>query len=251
MVVKVKTRWIIPVPNGSKVLVKTGDSISFGDKLIELRGYQEKIMDLSSFYNKIKEKDWDELKAKIIGLAIKEGELIFGEEAVFGKKPIATVSGKITKVDEFKNFYVQSSVEEKKSIFSPVDAKVAKIDEENLVLEFRAEEYPGVGVVEGRVWGSNGLKFAEHLTDLSIKDKGRIILVDELTPSILIKAEVVGVVGVVVIDSGVDESDNIISDLPILKVDGDKFFRLRKYAVDEDMRVLLNASSGRLLLCQK
>lgn len=247
---KVRTKWVIDLPVGATVLVKTGDVVACDQILVQTKTRAEKMIDLTPEYGKLSATNWEQLKTKLLGLTIKEGEFIFGEESVFGKRPKALISGKIDKIDEFRNVYVQLPAEINKNIYSPVNAKVSKIDDQNLVLEFRTEEYPGVGLTEGKVWGRNGLKFAEHMTDLSVRDSGRVILVDELLPAMLVKAKVVGIVGVVVIDSGVND-DKINSDLPILKVDGDKFFRLRKYAVDEDMRVLLNASSGRLLLCQK
>jgi hypothetical protein len=249
---KVKTKWVITIQPGSKVLVKSGDEVNEGQKLIEMKMVTEKVVSLTADYDRLSNNDWDQLKTKLIGLEVVKGQNIFGNGNEYNKNPISVVSGKIVKVDEFKNVYIQSIDEEVKIVSSPVKAKVIKIDDETLTLEFRAEEYPGEGVTEGKVWASGGLKFVEKLADISVKDSGRIILVDELNQAMLIKAGVVGIKGVVVMDSGVhSETVKYVSDLPILKVNGDSFFRLRKFGVDEDSRMLLNASGGRLLLCQK
>jgi hypothetical protein len=248
---KVKAKWVVGIPKDAKVLVKNGDEVNEGQLIVEIKIRDEKIFNLSAEYGGLSNDNWEQLRSKLQGLAAKEGELLFGPVVVFGKKPISPLSGQISKIDEFRNIYVRGAGEKVKNIICPVDAKVSKLDEESLVLEFKAEEYPGEGLTEGRVWGNGGLKFVEHLTELSVKDAGKIILVDELIPAMLIKALVVGIGGVVVIDSGVKDGVKIATDLPILKVDGDGFFRLRKFAVDENTRVLLNASGGRLLLCQK
>jgi hypothetical protein len=249
---KVKAKWVISLTTDAKVLVKVGDVINEGQLVAECKLYEEKIFDLSVDYGGLSNDNWEKVKTNLSGMTIREGELIFESGAVFGKRPKAPVSGLVTKIDEFRNIYVKLTGEKIKKVISPVDAKVALVDKESLVLEFKAEEYPGEGVTEGKAWGSGGLKFVEHLTELSVKDNGRVILVDELNQAMLTKADVVGIKGVVVMDGGVkDDGGKIVSGLPILKVDGDKFFRLRKFAVDENTRVLLNAGGGRLLLCLK
>lgn len=249
---KVKTKWVITIQSGSKVLVKSGDEVNEGQKLVEMKLISEKVVSLNTDYDCLSNNNWDQLRSKLIGLEVIKGQNFFSSGNEYNKNPISMVSGKIVKVDEFRNVYIQSVDMEVKIVNSPVKAKVVKIDNETLTLEFRAEEYPGEGVTEGKVWASGGLKFVERLADISVKDGGCIILVDELSQAMLIKASVVGIKGVVVMDSGVHgETVKFVSDLPILKVNGDSFFRLRKFGVNKDCRMLLNASGGRLLLCQK
>jgi len=229
---KVKTRWSVLLPDNSTAKVKLGDEVSVGQILIE-----EKIVKEVVFNSKM---PVGEMK----GQTIKEGEVIFQTGGIFSKKVISPVSGTIMRIDEFNNIYVAIGGDDLKVIKSPLKAKVATIDNEKIELEYRAYEYDGVGLTDGKVWASKGIKKVSNLIDLTASDSGKVILVESIANDVLIKAEVIGVAGVIVIGGG---SSQVKSKLPIIRLEADdEEFILRELNVERS--IMLNAGNGRLLL---
>ena len=115
-------------------------------------------------------------------------------------------------------------------------------------LEFRATEYGGRGISEGRAWGNKGLDYVGDISQLSSQYSDKIIMTEVLDQTWLVKAEVVGVKGVIVIDSHDEsESDRINSKLPILALENNEWQELKK-DIREFQRAMVNAAKGRLLL---
>jgi len=74
-------------------------------------------------------------------------------------------------------------------------------------------------MIKGKLW----TKTVEALKDLNIEAKDKIVLVKKLDESILIKAEVIGVKGIICLE---DESSGE-SEISIKKIDKDEWKKLR------------------------
>lgn len=245
---KINTKWVISIPEEIKVLVKEGEKVESGQCLAEITIVNEKVIDYAKLFEKLSLKDRGKFVKDLEGKAITVGEVIFDSGGMFGKKIMASESGMVIKIDEFYNVHLKLTDDKVNKILSPTEAVVTKIDKEKIVLEFKAEEYLGKGIVEGRGWGIEGIKEINRLVDLSVNDEGKIMVTKNLSPTLLTKAEVVGITGVVVLDDGkLDKDDKINFKLPVLAVEEKVYKRLSESLVT-GKRALINATNGRLLL---
>lgn len=231
---KVKTRWVLDLPQGVEVLVKKGAEVETGEVLARLAVAEEKIVNLTVDLSKIKD--------NLTGKKVKKGEILGESGKFFKRKIISPVEGEISKIDEYNNVYFKLPGETIKKIVSPTEAEVVEVAEDSITLEFTALEFGGEGQAEGRAWGKNGIKVVEKVVDLSVVDEGKIMMASLLTPTMLAKAEVVGIAGVIMING-----DRINSRLPILKMETEEFNNVLG-RVGEVKRAMINANNGRLLL---
>jgi hypothetical protein len=242
----VKTKWVVGVPNSSKVKVKEGEMVVAGQDLVEVKTYEEEVVDVSREMGMFPVGDRDKLKESMLGKNIVAGEILWQTKGLFAKKIEAKFSGEILKFDEFNNMYIKLPGEKIKITRSPVNAKVSKVGDGKMVLEFRATEYPGEGLTDGKTWGKEGIRPIKKISDLSVSDEGRVIIAESLSEAMLLKAEVVGVLGVVT--TTLEKGDRIKSRLPILALEMEGFEKLLKTVEGKKYGVLLNATAGRLLL---
>ena len=227
---KVKARWVINLQDGASVKVKVGSVVTQGQLLAEESVNTEKVFNLG-------------VNIDLVGKEIEKDQIIFKTGGIFSKKLLSPISGKVTRVDEFNNVYVITGEGDIKSINSPVDAKVVLVEDGKIELEFKANEYTGDGLTEGREWAKKGLKTVKVLGDLTYADVDKIMIVENISTELLIKAEVVGVKGVVIFGK---EVNKVSSKLPILRMSLEEKDELSKDNFDQI--ALLNAGNGRLLL---
>jgi hypothetical protein len=149
----------------------------------------------------------------------------------------------VERFDELYNLYIKVGDDKSYVVSSPVSAKISSIEPEKIVLEFFANEYKGVGLNENSAWG-RGLKKIGVLSDLSFADENKIVLTEKISTELLSKSLVMGVKGLVVLDSNETKID---CKLPILSVDNIVWNELDKELIKEK-DVLLDAGNGRLLL---
>jgi hypothetical protein len=237
---RVKTKWVINLPDDSLTLVKTGAVVTCGHILAEKNVKKEITF---NFGNEIKK-----YGHQLIGKKIDEGQVIYQTGGLFSKKVKAPCSGVVDRIDEFNNVYVNIGMGDKLKILSPVDAVVVKVETNNIVLEFQAEEYLGTGQNEGRAWGVAGLKYAEKLSDLNFEDADKIVFIKEVSIALLTKAQVIGIKGVVIMeDKNMSNDDRINFKLPTIILDEEEGEAVLK-SIPKCKRALINAGSGRLLL---
>jgi hypothetical protein len=233
---KVKTKWVLSLAVNCVPQVKLGNYVVVGQSLALETVKSERIVNLPF--------DLKKYENQLIGKQIKQGEVVAKTGGLFSKKIIAPCDGTISRIDEFNNLYVTTGDDIKKPILSPVDAKVVMVENDKIELEFKANEYVGVGLNENKAWATRGLKFGKVLGDLNVTDDNKVLVVDKISAEMLAKAEVVGVKGVVVYG---EQRENIYSKLPILKI-GVEEWNLLKNESKMDGSVLLSAGNGRLLL---
>lgn len=246
---KVKAKWVIKISENSRVLVKEKDRVKKGEKLL-ISGLKEiKYVDLSSVLVKVSQNKLDELNRQWTKLQVNEGDLLYETGGFFSKKIVSPFSGLLDGVNEFFNLKVEVKSDEFKEVYSPVDAKVNKVEKDKLVLEFEAIEMEGNGIGGGKGWGE-GLVKVNGISDLNSLLTKKIVIMPKLAQSLVTKAEVVGVKGIITSESN-DESISLIETaLPILVLTDEQLENLTKYC-EKDMQIMINSKIGRLLLVER
>ena len=245
MKTKIKAKWIIKFPVGSKVLVKTGDKVEENQVVVKIDGKKVESMNLSNFFGKFSDSKSEQLNQKLKGVWVNSGELMCLTGGVFPKKICFPMSGNFLEIDEFGYLKIEVKEDKQREIVAPIESVVLKIETDKLILEFKAREFKGRGLVAGKSWGEGRIEVINESKDLTFKLKDNIILTQNLTNSFLLKAEVVGVVGVIT-DSEVKEED-LITGLPLLKLDKDTWQELLK-CQGTNKKMLINSRLERLLL---
>ncbi|MDP4009455.1 MAG: hypothetical protein Q8P53_00530 [Candidatus Shapirobacteria bacterium] len=242
---KVITKWVIGFPKNTKILVKVGDSVDKDSILFSYLIEETINVDASIFFSRIKKEKLEEFNFKWKDKAIKEGDLLFETSGVFRKKIVSPCNGRFVGLDEFYNIKFEIDSEERKEVKSPVKAKIDSIEEDKLVLKFKAIEFEGSALVEGKAWGMSDLKILNKISELNYSLEGSIIFTNNLDESFLSKAEVVGVAGVVVIGDYKDyELEN---NLPILNIEEKTWNNLKDFLGKRE-QLFLNSKKNRLLI---
>ena len=98
----------------------------------------------------------------------------------------------------------------------------------------------------GRAWGDADFKEYKEISDLDYHCDGKIIMASNTETTFITKAEVVGVVGIIV-----KEEKEIEADIPVLMINTEDWDKLLKMGENKDLyRVLLNAKLDRLLIAK-
>jgi len=245
----IKGKWVVKVPEEGRILVREDSNIEIGQVLINVEKIHTKSFDASMILSKMSKSRLEEWTGKWKGKEVEEGKVVYEGEGLFAKKIYSPVSGVFKNVDEFFNIVFELREGEKKEIVSPVKAKVAKVEKDEIVLEFKAKEYKGEAIIDGKAWGESGVKI-EKLNDLNSGMKGKLILTEVATLTLIIKADVVGVSGIVTTDD-VEDAEEIETKIPILKVDKDVFkILVEEFEKKPKSQVLLNSKMERLLVVE-
>lgn len=227
---------------GTKLMAKIGDKVEIGEILGEEVNQVTQSVDMSAILSKLSPEKMAELNLKKEE-KFKQGELMVTESGWFGKKILAPVDGKIVKIDEFFNVEFSQGEKKVRKIISPVVGKVSKMEADNLTIEFGATEINGEGVNSGKIW-ADGLIVVKIIPDIGVNCVNKIVIIDEMTPTAVVKIEAVGGVGLVTKDARIN------SRLPVLVLEKTEFENIKGIKNAENKRVLLNTTGGRLLLVE-
>lgn len=244
MKAKNKAKWIVKFPVGSEVLVKEGDRVVENQVLVKVDNIKTESINLSNFIGKFNRNKIDQLNTKLKGVWVNSGELMCLTGGIFPKKICFPMSGNFVEIDEFGYLKIEVKEEAKKEIVAPVNSMVIKTDADNLVLGFKAKEFKGKGLVIGKSWGRSKLEIINETKDLNFELKNNILLTQNLSNNFLLKAEVVGVVGIV---TDIEVKEELVTSLPVLKLDQESWQELMKYK-GLDKKMLINSRLERLLL---
>jgi hypothetical protein len=240
MVEVAKTKWKVSVPKGADIKVAAGEKVKTGEVIASYKIAEVKQVSISALKNsEAVIKQW-------LGKAISEGEWLV-KGGVFGGAFRMPIGGRIIGLDEFKNLLVASGTGERREIRAPTEMTVNKVEANKIVLEFKAEEFEGEGLVEGKVWGKIEPRLLENIGQIDSRLAGKIIRVRKLEADMVIKAEVVGVVGIISGDFR-EDLDNWEVKIPVLSLrDGERFDR-RLEKEEAGMVGYLNCQKGKLLV---
>lgn len=239
---RVKAKWTMKVTPETKLLVRVGDKVAGGEVYGKETTEIIQVVDMSAVLSKLSTKCLLELNSKK-GEEVNEGDVLVAEPGWFGKKILATFSGKIIDIDEFFNVRITNGNKKIRDVTTPVGGKVSKIDDTSLTIEFGAIEVDGEGINSGKVWGS-GLVKVNKMADINMNCVDKVVLTESITAALVTKIEAVGGVGIVTREVKTNSS------LPMLVLDEAEFGKLSTDNVDGWRRVLLNTTGGRLLLVE-
>lgn len=230
------------MPEKAKVLVRKGSSVILGEVLAN---FVE--VEILRFSCPVWVRSRIEELRRLVGKKVVKGEVFYEVGGIGGGKLILPESGKFGGIDEFGNLILEIEGKKKRELLSPVTAKVAKIEDGEIALEFEALEFRGEGITGDKVWGRGEFGPITKLTDLDWKFKDKIIFVKEVGVAMLNKAEVVEVAGMVVLAKSGGELEGIEIDFPVLGLDEDEFEGVGR-VLKEEGQMLLDAGGGRLLV---
>ena len=236
---RVKTKWICRIESTSKVEVEAGQKVGVGKVMAT-----SKQREVVSYKMPMIGRD-----ASLVGKVIEEGELVWKGGGMWPKKIFSPVGGKIVGFDELDNILIEKTSSTSKEVCSPVAALVSKVDKDKIVLEFEAIEFKGKGRTRGKVWGDISQVAVEKIADLNSGLAGKIVLVSGISAALLVKAEVVGVVGIVTRE---EESENIDQKIEMVVWScAEKDWKdLKKLLASSkgEARGMINSLKGRLLV---
>jgi hypothetical protein len=245
MRVKDKSTWVIKLPAKVKLLVKVGDRVEAGDKLAVFSSHKIETFNYSGNLAGMSDEKRDELNSFFKEKLVKIGEPFYSV-GIFKNKVCFPLTGLCLGFDEFKNLRIEKEEGEKKEILTPVKAKVNKIEEEKIVLEFDAKEYEGKGLNELKAWGEGEIKIIDDIKLLNYEMNGNVLFTKNFDKAFLLKAEVIGVKAIVVL--GNEEIKELDINLPVLRLEEKTWNDFMKENLGESKKMLVNAKMDKVLL---
>ncbi|MDD2483349.1 MAG: hypothetical protein PHE32_01355 [Candidatus Shapirobacteria bacterium] len=242
---KDKASWIIKLPAKAKILVEVGDKVSEGDKLAVFSSHKIETFDYSGPLSKMNENKREELNNFIKEKQVTSGD-IFYDLGIFKNKICFPLTGLCLGLDEFKNLRIEKVENEKKEIFAPVEAKISKIEEGKMVLEFKAKEYKGEGLNQLKAWGEGEIKIIDEIKLLNFELNNNVLFTKNLDKAFLLKAQVVGVRAIVISDNNEIKEVNI--NLPVLRMEKENWNEFMKENLGKNKKMLVNSKMNKLLL---
>lgn len=244
MKAKDKAIWVIKLPAKAKLLVEVGDKVEVGEKLAVFSSHTVETFNYSGGLSSISDEKMEELNNLFKEKSVNQGE-VFYSLGIFKNKICFPLTGLCLGFDEFKNLKIEKTETEKKEILSPVESKVAKIEDGKMILEFDAKEYKGEGLNGLKAWGHGEIKIIDDIKLLNYELDDNILFTSNLDKAFLLKAQVVGVRAVVIKDEKVEDMD---INLPVLKLDEETWNHFMKENLGKDKKILVNARMDKLLL---
>jgi len=244
MKAKDKATWVIKLPAKAKILIEIGDKVKNGDKLATFDSHTVETFDYSGNLGLMTDEKREELNNSFKEKIVNQGD-VFYNLGIFKNKLCFPLTGLCLGFDEFKNLRIEKVEIEKKEIFSPVEAKVSKIEDGKMVLEFEAKEYKGEGLNGLKAWGEGEIKIINDIKLLNYELDDNILFTNNLDKAFLLKAQVVGVMAVVIKD---EKTNDVDINLPILKFDEETWNNFMKENLEKKKKILVNAKMDKLLL---
>jgi len=245
MKLKDKASWVIKLPAKAKILVEVGDKVSEGEKLVVFSSHKIETFDYSGPLSKIDEGKREELNNFIKDKHVNYGD-IFYNLGIFKNKICFPLTGLCLGLDEFKNLRIEKIENDKKEVLAPVEAKVSKIEEGKMVLEFKAKEYKGEGLNQLKAWGGGEIKIVDDIKLLNFELDDNVLFTNNLDKAFLLKAQVVGVKAIVTSD--INENKEIDINLPVLKIEKGIWDGFMKENLGKKKKMLVNSKMDKLLL---
>lgn len=245
MKIKDKATWVIKLPEKVKILVEIGDKVKVGDKLAVFNSHKVETFDYSGSLSGMTEDKRGKLNNFFKEKVVNEGE-VFYNLGIFKSKICFPLTGLCLGFDEFKNLKIERTENEKKEIFTPVEAKVTKIEEGKMVLEFGAKEYKGQGLNGLKAWGEGKVQIIDEIKSLNYEMNNNILFTNNFNKAFLLKAQVVGIKAVVFCCN--EEIKEIDINLPFLRLNEQTWKDFMKENLGKNKKILVNAKMDKLLL---
>ena len=245
MKAKDRGTWTIKIPPNAKVLVEVGDKVETGQKLAVFNSHKVETFNYSGNLAKISEEKREELNAFFKEKMVQAGELFY-KVGIFKNKICFPLTGICLGFDEFKNLKIERIEDEQREVFSPIEAKVEKIEEGKMALQFKAKEYDGKGLNGLKAWGEGEVKIIDDIKFLDYELEGNILFTNNLNKSFLLKAQVVGIRAVVVLDN--EEIKELDINLPVLRLEKSVWDEFMEENTGKMKKILVNAKMDIMLI---
>lgn len=237
-------KWVIRLPDNAKVLVSVGDSVLKGQKVAEMDDIEIKSFNYSLIFKNFGQEKILSLNDSFKGNWVDEGSIFCITDGFLKKRICFPISGDFLEIDELGTLKIAIKQDKKREIFSPVKSKVSKIEDGKIVLDFWAKEFKGQGLVEAKSWAEGRIDVINKAEQLDSELDGGILFTNNLDRCFLLKAEVVGVSGVVTNQ----KDEEVEANLPVLYLEDNLWEELISNFDDKEYQFLINSRSGRLLL---
>ncbi|MFH1601605.1 MAG: hypothetical protein ABIB61_01475 [Candidatus Shapirobacteria bacterium] len=213
---KLVSVWVVEVGLEAKIVVKKGKRVKAGEVLaLREKNKVEKIF----FPNWLKRASgaWEKGRKKLAGDKLSLGEILF-ESRKFTRKlqwhsPLA---GEIIRIDKDKGFLEILVGKEKEELAAPLSGTITKASGGEIAISFPAQEFKGQGLGSGVGWGKLTYLPVVSLPDLNIKHQGQVLLVEEISSSLVEKGAALGVSAFIAFSKELDLED---SSLPVLTLE--------------------------------
>lgn len=193
----------VALPYQAKVLVKEGEKVEAGTVLAKVRREDFIEVDLPSLL-RVSSKKVSHCLEVSLGQEVSCGQVLARKKRLFGKKTvISPVAGKAESLSEERGILKLKVLGGEEMILAPVSGYIDKIEREFLTLKFSAQVFVGKMAFGKDAWGELSL-FGGEFFSLSLETKGKVLLMDLLTPVLLAKMEALGAAGVVCQSGKVD-----------------------------------------------
>ncbi len=233
--------WIVSYPvNGSEVLVTSGEMVTQGQRIVEIKEEDLALIDISHLVY-----GWTEPKKQILREQLEgKPELL---HHLFGKKVTIPEQGVVTGLDEFMRVQIRTGVFRERTLYSPVSARVGELKPGTMRLHFQAWEFPISGTGMAKVWGNGDFRLLQRINDLHFSQEGQLVFCSRIDRAMVAKAAAVGVKGIVVV--GNDMNLNLEGLLPMAFLSSAAFQELEHTIKPQTTyRLLLNIKACRLMV---
>jgi len=235
-----KIAWSVKLPEGAKLKIKEGKSVEAGEVVYEFHQNIVERLPLIGW------QDFNSGERKTVLQNIIKKDLV--EDEVLGKggwfSSLVLKSpgkGKCLGVDEFGNIELEKEKEEK--YLAPISAKKVRVEKDKVIFELKGDEFEAEGVNQHKAWGDFDNQIFNDLDQISNKQANKIIMVENSLEA-AIKAEAIGVAGLILID--VDKFKEFEdSDIPVVLMKKDELIKLIK---NDGVKIWLNATAGKVLV---
>ena len=132
-----------------------------------------------------------------LGQTVKAGQVLASKKTFWEKKEaIAPQEGEIYALDRQKGILILRQKEKIKKIISPVSGKVVKIEKRGITLTVKGKVFSLLSCQGKTVFGSLE-SFSSPLFALNCDQRGKILLVNKITPSLMAKSMALNIKGLI------------------------------------------------------
>ncbi|MEK7527972.1 MAG: hypothetical protein AAB574_03070 [Patescibacteria group bacterium] len=239
-----KIAWVLRIPEGAEVVIKDGRGVDEGEVIYEFR--QGNVVRLSLMgWKNLGVKERGEIIKKISGRNLVKGELLWSGSWIKPRQLRSPLGGKCLGIDELGNIMLLGGSEGK--YWSPISCPKVRVEKGRIVFELKGWEKEAEGISQVKGWGEFKGVWVTNLSEVPTDIQNQIIIA-EGDEAIVVKAEALGVKGIILVDIEVDTDwkGAGVAMVKMEKKEAEDIIRLSKGS--EKTRVWLNPISGKVLL---
>lgn len=218
-----KTTIKLPLSPNAKVIVEVGDKIERNTKLATgVSESGENLIHLARLLH-VDSTSIPKYLRKRIGQIVSSGDLLAQKKGFFSLHTVTSpVVGKISEIDLKKGTLTILSSEDSTDFVSPTSGKVVKIDQNHIEIEIEGQVFKGTKGEGDDSYGNLVSIAGENIgiLDISIDVDNCIVLTHSLKKEAIVKLDVMGAAGLVLIQSLKESS------LPWVQIDEEGFNKI-------------------------